>query len=454
MDGNLARRQQADLLEPSTSPLHLQRVDAALDEGLRPALRICILSYRGNPASGGQGVYVSNLSRELAAQGHQVTVLSGPPYPDLAADVRLERIPGLDLFNGQDKLKAFRWSWLLSPLALREWASAMLGGFMEPWSYGHRAWHWLRTRLDDFDVVHDNQSLCTTLLPMQKRIPLVTTIHHPITKDRELELRFARSWMRRVLIRRWYSFLPMQQKIAPKLKHIITPSDSSRHDLVSSFGISLDRATVTPLGVDHSVFRPIAGTERIPFRIMTVTSADVPLKGLDTLLQAVAVIKRQKQAFAQDVELVVVGRPRRGGHTLRMIEELNLEDAVHFVAADRGPIQIAETYATASVAVIPSLYEGFGLPAVEAMASGVPLVGTRAGALPEVIGEAGIMVPPEHPESMAAAIVEILRSQTLQARYRREGLRRAHEIYNWEQTAALTVQLYRKAIDESAGAAA
>ena len=405
-------------------------------------IRVCLLSYRGNPRSGGQGVYVARLSAALADLGHQVTVLSGPPYPELDSRVQLEKIPGLNLFDGRDKLSAFRRSWLLSPLALCEWLSALAGGFPEPWSFGKRALAWLNNRVGDFDVVHDNQSLCSALLSIQRRVPLVVTLHHPITRDREVQLRFARDWKHRLFIRRWYSFLPMQKRVAPRLRRLIAPSASSRSDMASDFAIDPARVAVVPQGVDLRVFRPLEGISRKPLQLMTTTSADVPLKGLDTLLMALKLLREK----VEGVELIVVGRPRKGGHTERTVQSLGIGRAVRFVAVD-GAEQIAELYATASVAVLPSLYEGFGIPAIEAMACAVPLVVTDGGALPEVVGEAGLTVPKENPQAMADAIERLLKDEKLRSRLGRAGQKRS-ETFSWQRAAADTAEQYRLAIAE------
>lgn len=404
-------------------------------------LRICLLSYRGNPRSGGQGIYVARLSAALADLGHEVTVLSGPPYPELDARVRLEIIPGLDLFDGRNKLTAFRLSWLRSPLALYEWLSALTGGFPEPYSYGQRAYLWLQQHRAQFDVVHDNQSLCFALLKIQDQMPLVTTIHHPITRDLEFQLRFARGFCHRLLIRRWHSFLRMQMQVAPHLQHLISPSENTCRDLATAFGVHGERVAVVPLGVDEQVFRPHKEVERQPLRVMVTTSADVPLKGLDTLLAATSLLLPR----LPDLELVIIGRPRPGGHTLRRVQELGLKECVRFVAIERGAEQIAELYASATLAVVPSLYEGFGLPAVEAMCCGVPLVVTDGGALPEVVGDAGLVVPVEDPEAMATKMEQVLSDMDLQQKLGQAGRARAAARYRWEHTARATEQQYRVA---------
>lgn len=405
-------------------------------------LRICLLTYRGNPRSGGQGIYTARLSAALCAEGHSVTVVSGPPWPQLVEGVRLVKIPGLDLFDGRDKLTALRPSWLVSPLAMTEWLSALCGGFPEPWSFGHRALAWLREHADEFDVVHDNQSLCYGLLKMRQLLPLVVTVHHPITRDLQWQLRFARGFWHRLLIRRWHSFLTMQKRVAPQLQHVLAPSQSARRDIAEDFRLDLQRISVAVQGVDHSVFQPIAGIRREPFHIMTTTSADVPLKGLDTLLKAVALVR----AELPEVRLTVVGSPRKGGHTERMVQVLDIGDIVEFAGGLEDARDIARLYARASAAAVPSLYEGFGLPAAEAMSCGVPLVVSDGGSLPEVVAGAGLVVPAGNERAMAKRLVELLQDKKLRDRLARAGMERAQSTFRWEQTAEQTVQLYRQAI--------
>ena len=442
---------------------------AARNDGDSP-LRICILSYRGNPHSGGQGVYVANLSAALTDLGHQVTVLSGPPYPVLDKRVRLETIAGLNLFDGRDRLSAFKMAWLLSPLALWEWLSALSGGFPEPRSYGVRALAWLRDKGADYDVVHDNQSLCSSLLKIQRLLPLVTTVHHPITRDLDMQLSHAKNFWHRLLIRRWHDFLPMQKRVTPRLKHLLTPSQSARQDIVDDFGADPERISVVPLGVDQDIFQPMAradkdtgdtadkdtaaqGGKAPVLRIVTTTSADVPLKGLHVLLQALAIIKdsgdKEIDEHVRDgtLELSVVGRPKSDGRTIGQLQALDLGGQVRFVTV-QGPQDIAALYASAAVAVVPSLYEGFGLPAVEAMACGVALLVSDGGSLPEVVGEAGIVVPAGDAEALAKQLLRLLKDAKLRKKLAAAGLERAQKRYSWQRTAERTVDLYRRAIQD------
>ncbi len=405
-------------------------------------LRIALLSYRSKPHCGGQGVYVRHLSRELAALGHQVRVLSGQPYPVLDDGVALDRIASLDLYNDAHPFQA-------PPMRQwRDWIDALevttmwTAGFPEPLTFSLRALRELRARRDEFDVVHDNQTLGYGLLGVQATLPLVTTIHHPITVDRRIELESATGWQR-LSKRRWYSFVNMQGRVARRLRSILVPSRSSAEDVAREFRVRPSVIDVVPLGVDTRFFHPRPDVSRVPGRLVCVASADSPLKGVATLLRAVA-----KLATERDVELTVVSRPQPGGPTEQLVDELSLRDRVTFVSGI-DDTELACLLSSAQIAVIPSLYEGFSLPAVEAMATGTPLVASRAGALPEVVGEdgAGRLVPPGDAEALSAAVAELLDNDAERARMSEAAWRRVQERFTWRAVAEATARHYVSAIE-------
>ena len=407
-------------------------------------LRIALLVYRGNPHSGGQGVYVRHLSKELVALGHHVEVFSGPPYPELVPEVPLVKVPSLDLYRSGDPFRVPHPREFHSIADLTEFALMCTAGFPEPLTFGMRVRRVLRDRRGDFDIVHDNQCLANGILGLlADGFPVVATVHHPITVDRDLELSHATSPIRKLTLRRWFGFLRMQIRVVRKLPRIITVSESSKRDIAAQLGVDLDRMTVVPVGVDQTHFRPLPDIARVPGRIMTTASADVPMKGLVPLLEAVAKVRTERA-----VELVVVGRPREGSIIPATIERLGLEGAVEFVGGV-GHDRIVELYAEAEAAVVPSLYEGFSLPAIEAMACGVPLVATTGGALPEVVGrhdETALLVPPGDSGALAAAISRLLDDPALRTRIGAAGRARVFERYTWAATAAGTVAQYRAAL--------
>jgi glycosyltransferase involved in cell wall biosynthesis len=408
-------------------------------------LRIALLTYRGNPRCGGQGVYVRHLSRALIALGHDVEVLSGQPYPELDPGVRLRPIPSLDLYRRDDPFRTPRLGEFRDAIDVTEFALMCTAGFPEPLTFSLRAWRHLRSRAAEVDVVHDNQGLGYGLLPLLRSdLPLIASIHHPIQVDRDLELAVATSWRRRLALRRWYGFAAMQQRVARRIPRIITVSESSRRDMVDAMGIDPSRVVAIPLGVDADRYRPLPEVRRVPGRLVTTTSADVPLKGLGSLVAAL----RRVRDLRPDAHLVVVGSPRPESSVGRLVDQLGLHQAIQFT----GPIseaRLIELYAEAEVAVVPSLYEGFSLPAIEAMACGVPLVATTGGALPEVAGEHGesaLLVPPGDVARLGAALSLLLDDPGLRARLAASGRQRAVGRYTWEAAAAATVAEYRRAI--------
>lgn len=403
-------------------------------------LRICMLSYRSNPHCGGQGVYLKNLSRALVDQGHWVEVVSGPPDPQLDRDIPVHHLEGLDLYNAEDPFRLPRVRELTDPVNLWEWLSISSGSFPEPFTFGVRAYRFLHHKLKRFDVIHDNQSLSYGLWALGRLSPVVATIHHPITVDRDLAVGAAPTAAKRMQQRRWYSFLGMQKRVSRSLEHLITVSQASRSDISREFRVPPGRIKVVPNGVRTDLFRPLAGVEREPGRVIVTNSADTPLKGLPYLLMAVARVAKMRK-----IRLVVIGTPQKKGAVVKLVKELDLGQLVRFTGRVSDN-ELVRQYARASLAVVPSLYEGFGLPAGEAMACGVPLISTTGGALPEVVGDAGLLVPPADADALAGALNDLLgdaaRAQTLG----RAGYERAHKHFTWEQAARATVQVYREAI--------
>ena len=408
-------------------------------------MRIALLSYRSKPHCGGQGVYVRHLSRELVELGHQVEVFSGQPYPDVDPRVTLTKVPSLDLYREPDPFRTPHPREFRDAVDVLEVATMWTAGFPEPLTFSLRAARLLKERADEFDVVHDNQCLGYGLLQLQKAgLPVVATIHHPITRDRELDLASAK-WWRQVTVRRWYGFLRMQKRVARAIPALLTVSQSSADDISAAFDVPADNLQTIPLGVDTEVFRPPAAA-RVPGRIVCVASADMPLKGVSTLLEAVAKVHTERA-----VELVLVTKLAPGGVTEKLIEELAIGDVVRTVSGI-DDAELASLLASADVACVPSLYEGFSLPAVEAMACGTPLVASRAGAIPEVVGtdeEACVLVTPGDPQELADVLGALLDDPQRRARLGDGGRRRVLERYSWAAVAAKTAQTYAHAIAQT-----
>ena len=408
-------------------------------------LRVAYLTYRGNPRCGGQGVYTRHLTRELVALGHSVEVFSGPPWPELDEGVGFTPVPGLDLYRDPDPFRfphprefASREDWI-------EFAVMCTAGFGEPLAYSRRARQLLAGRRGDFDVVHDNQCLGNGMLGMvDDGWPLLTTLHHPITVDRQLALAHTSNPWQTFTQRRWFGFLRMQVRVARALPAVVTVSENSRKDIAAQLGVAPERMTVVPVGVDHTVFRPREDVTPQVGRIMVTSSSDVPMKGLVPLLEAVAKLRTER-----DVELTVIGRPAEGGRVDRAITRLGLADAVTCVRGISDD-ELARLYGEAEVAVVPSLYEGFSLPAIEAMSCGIAVVATTGGALPEVVGrdgETGLLVPPDDPGALAGAIARLLDDPGLRARLGAAGRERVVRRFTWQVTAAGTAECYQAILD-------
>ena len=403
-------------------------------------LRIAFLIYRGNPRCGGQGVYTRHLTRELVALGHSVEVFAGQPWPELDAGVGFTPVPGLDLYRDPDPFRVPHPREFHSLPDLIEFAVMCGAGFGEPQAYARRVRAVLEGRAGEFDIVHDNQCLGNGMLGLvADGWPLLTTLHHPITVDRQLALDHTTNPWQRFTTRRWFGFLRMQVRVARRLPAIVTVSQNSRLDISTELGVAPARVTVVPVGVDHQVFKPPQDRTPVPGRLMVTSSSDVPLKGLVPLLEAVA-----KLATERDLELVVVGHPRPGGRVAKAIDRLGLHEIVRCVTGITDE-ELAALYGEAEVAVVPSLYEGFSLPAIEAMACGVPVVATTGGALPEVVGrdgETGLLVEPNDPGALAAAIGRVLDDPALGRRLGDAGRERVLHRFTWQVTAAGTAACY------------
>jgi glycosyltransferase involved in cell wall biosynthesis len=412
-------------------------------------LRIGILTYRGNPRSGGQGVYVRLLSRELAAMGHRVDVWSGQPYPELIGDVGLVEVPSLDLWNEKTYRRVPSLRELADPINATEYASTVTGGFPEPITFCRRVARRFHANghRHEYDVIHDNQSLGPGLLSLRAKLPVVATIHHPTTMDRRIALESAPDWAHRYGLARWYTFLGTQKRVSRRLDRVMTVSEASSEDLHRDYGIARDRLRNVGNGIAVDVFRPYPEIERKSDRLITTLSADQPLKGFPFLVEALAILRRDRPS----VELTVIGAPGMKTDTRERVERLGLEGAIHFTGKVEAE-EIARRYAESTVAVVSSLYEGFGFPAGEAMACEVPVVSTAAGALPEVVGrdgECGILVEPGSAESLARGIAELL--DTPEERRRAMGAagrRRVLDQFTWRRAAERTVEVYREAIAE------
>jgi len=402
--------------------------------------RVAFLIYRGNPRCGGQGVYTRHLTRELVVLGHSVEVFSGPPWPELDEGVGFTPVRGLDLYRDPDPFRIPARSEFTSLADVAEFAVMLSAGFGEPLAYSMRVAKLLEHRHSDFDIIHDNQCLGTGILQLHRQgWPLLETLHHPITVDRSIALDHAETPWKRFTTRRWFGFLRMQVRVVKQLPAVLTVSHNSKIDINAQMKVALERLTVVPVGVDHQVFRPYDDVVKKKGRLMVTSSSDVPMKGLVPLLEAIAKLRAERE-----IDLVVIGQPKAKGRVASAMDRLGLNDIVTTISGVSDE-ELARLYGEAEIAIVPSLYEGFSLPAIEAMSCGVPVVATTGGALPEVVGvsgETGLLVEPNDPDALVGAIRQLLDDAQLRARLGANGRRRVMERFTWEVTARGTAACY------------
>ena len=404
-------------------------------------MKIGLLSYRSHPYSGGQGIYVKHLSKALSDLGHEVSVLSGQPYPDLDDAIELIKIPSLGMFETGDRVKLFSLNLLFKPLDLYEWLTVMTGGFPEPYTYGRRVYKYLKSNKKDFDVILDNQSLCGSLLKIQEILPLAVTIHHPITKDHKLEMENAANWKEKLSSMRWHNFLPMQKRVAPKLNKIICVSGPSKEDIIKEFLVDDKKIEVILNGIDIDKFVP--GSEDLVQvnRIITTASADIPLKGLKYLILALPEILK---AFPKTT-LTVIGKSPSNSEVSKIIDKLDLHNIISFCSGISED-EIVHLYHSSEIAVIPSLYEGFGFGAGEAMACGVPLISTHSGGLKEVVGESAVEIMPSSSEDIEKAVINLFNNREKMKELSEKGRQRMENKFDWKLAAISYESSFKDAI--------
>ena len=406
-------------------------------------LNIAILSYRSAQFGGGQGVYIRDISNALKLKGHNVDVISGPPYPNLNSGINLIKLPGLDLFETfsfRDRVRKFFRKKNKKIDDYYEFFSVLFGGFPEPRTFGKRAARYLELH-NNYDLVIDNQSLSYGMIDIQKRFPFIEIIHHPITFDYKYELASSKKIKYRISRYRWYSFLKMQKKVAPNIKNIITPSNSSKKGIIEEFGCSEDTITVINNGLDTGEFAPVESSIRDPYRLITTASADVPLKGLDYSLKA---LKQLKKEFPK-IHLIVIGKIKEEGHTRRLIKNLNISDSVFF-KSNLSKNEIKNLYSTSSIALVSSLYEGFGYPVIEAMSCQVPLIATNVSSIPELTSDYANLISPKDENAIQKNVKEILLNYNFYKEKAIRGRNHIIETFNWDKITSEYEKLIYKTI--------
>ena len=402
--------------------------------------RVLLTGYRSHPHVGGQGVYLRELAIGLRDLGHAVTIASGPPYPDVPEGVELVTFPSLNLFEEKNAFLALRPRHLARKADRSEWLAHNTGAFGELLAFSYRLQDWLKREGHRFDVIHDNQTLTSPFVEIARTIPVVATIHHPVAIDREFAVAGADKRIDKWLTRRWYNFTDMQARTLRELRHLLAVSQASIDSHAEHYGMPAERARVAFNGIDHAVFHPDAGTSRVPGLIAATASADVPIKGLDVLMTAFVSLARQMPAL----KLEMIGQ-LRDGPAKRILESAGMTDRVS-TRSGVSREEIADLYRRASLVVCPARFEGFGFPAAEAMACGAPVVASDGGALPEVVGEAGSIVPAGDAVALETAIRAVLNQPDMAAEMSEASAQRARSVFCWRNHALAASALYEEAI--------
>ena len=409
-------------------------------------MKVCLLSYRGNPYCGGQGIYVMYIARELVKLGHEVHVIAGPPYPFDEEGVIIHRVSNHNYFNKpKDFIKPHKPFATFQPLNFYEFIAAKLGIFPEIETFSFRAFLKLKELLKThkFDIIHDNQCLGYGFLLIQRLgVPFISTIHHPLSIDRSTWFEYPSDFnikMRRIL----YYPLLMQRFVANRMSRIITVSHNAAIEINKAFGVNQKNISVIYNGMDSSLFYPVKGVKKKANSIIFVGNVEDRKKGIIYLLKAMTLTKH-------NVTLTIVdgGAPNRST-VPHLIDKLGVNGRVTFTG--KIPIEkLITLYSQHEMAVLPSLYEGFGFPAAEAMACELPVITSTAGALPEVVGEhmeTGYLVPPRDAHAIAEGIDFLLDNPEIRKRLGKAGRKRVLDIFTWENAARELVKMYEEVVN-------
>jgi glycosyltransferase involved in cell wall biosynthesis len=395
---------------------------------------------------GGQGIYVYYLAKALNNLGHEVHVMSGPPYVSVPDGVKLHKIDGLNLYE-TDRLSSLGHPLnMFKPLNFYEVVATHLGMFPEICTFSMRAYMRLRELIsqEKFDVIHDNQTLgYGMLLAKGLGVPVVATIHHPIFIDMKADLAQAKHFFSKLRRTMFYSFLIMQHFVAKRMDRVITVSQVSAEDTKRVFRLPDERVRVVPNGTDTSVFRNSNHVPKEPNSIVMVGNTEDRKKGVVFIIKALQLLKDEI-----NVKLSIVDR--NGSYTKyapRLVHEHGLEDRVVFTGR-LSTADLVKRYSISEIAVTASVYEGFGLPCAEAMSCGTPVIATKAGALPEIVGDngAGILVPPEDPPALAGAIRRLLVDEELRKEMGLAARKRIEEAFSWDVAAKKTLEVYEEVL--------
>lgn len=409
-------------------------------------MRIALFTYRGNMFCGGQGIYAAYLAKEWKLAGHDVHVFAGPPYPELEEGIPLHKIHNDNVFGAEhpDYFDPARPFSLLRPLSLWELGVSKFGVFPEMQTFGFRMmmrWKQFQEKYK-FDVVFDNQTLSWGLLAIQAMgVPVVSVIHHPLHIDREADFTIDARLVKKIK-RTLYFPLFMQERVAPRLANIVTVSEASRKEIERYFKIPEKQIPVVYNGTDAEIFHPCPDVEK-DADLLFVGRTEDRKKGIGTMIEALSLLP-------EHITLKIVdGRIPSDGLVPKLIRKFRLENRVTIIDKMLSREDLVRQYSSGRAVIVPSFFEGFGFPASEAMACGVPVIANAAGALPEVVGtdgRSGLLVPARDAQAMAQAARDILLTPGKAEEMGRAARRRVQHVFRWDDAAASLVEVFKDTI--------
>ena len=403
-------------------------------------LKIGLLSYRSDPFSGGQGIYIKNVSEALQNRGHEITIFSGNPLPIVSNKIKVVEIntPGyFETFNSFERFKIFQ-AQEKTRLDLWDFIETFTGTFTEPIFFGDRLLQnteFAKTA-DSYDVFHDNQSISNYPDSVNKK--LITTLHHPIHVDRDIDLENESSFLRKLAIKRWYSFLNFQKKNLKKVKKIISPSKSSKKDICHYFQYPAEQISVIWNGIDLADCK---FHQRTSFNseFVTIISSDVPMKNLRNILKALYLLKND----GLDAKLTIIGDLRDDNK--KLINDLDLNDLVSF-RRKLPRDELIKILNASDIGIAASSYEGFGFPLVEMIATGLPVIVSDKASLPELAGEAGLKFNSDDVSDLKEKMKELIKNHTLREKLAKNSKVRRDAFFGWDEYAKKLEDLFEEII--------
>ena len=403
-------------------------------------LKIAFLSYRSDPFSGGQGIYLKNLCEALVKRNHDITIFSGSPLPDVPKNIRLIKVetPGyFETFSFRERLKIFK-EQNKSRMDYFDFFETCTGTFTEPIFFGERLSlnKVFAEEAHTFDIFHDNQSLSNYPKIINKR--LITTLHHPIQIDRDIDLDNEKDFFMRLAIRRWYSFLSFQKRNIKNIKAVISPSESSKLDIQKYFNCPEEKIKVIWNGIDLSDHQ-FNIKEGHTNNLVTIISSDVPMKNLKTIIKAVALVRND----VPDIKLTIIGDLREENE--KLIKNLDLQRNINF-KNKLSRSDLIETLNNSDSGFSGSLYEGFGFPLVEMISSGLPVITSNKGSLPELASDAGLIFEATSSSDLADKIKNLIKQNDLRQKLINNARNRRDDFFGWDEYAKRLEIVYQNII--------